>query len=447
VYVFDDEETADNETKAVVSQINHDHNPAIEYAGRNEKLRLAEEIVGHNKDIFDVLRFAFWGMQECRCIRADGMNRNAILLYCIDKKVVSADDDTIFNYLAYKKPAGIVEKITAGRNYQQIQENPFFSFSENGWDDYKNCLVSFTDNPFLEFDRVLGSSPQTLGFNYPLDGSIKIAHSGIFGGRWYMSPLAIIDVNPLNYRFWKDHGDYTEAKQFPYSLYLSPSINLTTNSFLFATHFGYDTSLILPPFLPHIRNDDGIWAAMVREMYPASPLCRLPFAVYHDRKRDSPLPNLSTLRADMTANGLIDLLVRHIGDNPQSDTPEAYLKSLGRGLMSAAKLRKASWRDLTESLYAAMQSGMIRRAEQKLESLYGKPPFLAADLRYYIDVLKRESGTVRPWIPLEFAQFGAKAESLFREYVRRCGELFFAWPELWEKAKSLKAAGGVSHPF
>jgi hypothetical protein len=368
------------------------------------------------------------------------MNRNAILLYCIDKKVVNADDDTLFGYLAYKKPAGFIEKTIAGRTYQRIQKNPFLSFSEKGWDDYKNCLVPLKENPFLEFDRVLGSSPQSLGFNFPLNGIIKVAHSGVFGGRWYMSPLAIIDANPLNYRFWKNQTDYTEAKQFPYTLYLSPAINLTTNPFFFAAHFGYDTSVILPPFLPHIRNDDAIWSALVREMYPDSPLCRLPFAICHNRKTDS-LPDLSLLRADITNNGLIGLIINYIGDTIQSDTAEAYLKSLGDGLVSAAKLGKASWRDLTQGLYAGMQNGMIRQAEQKLGSLCGKPSFLAADLRYYIDVLKRESGMVRPWIPLEFAQFGDRAEALFREYVKRSGELFLAWPELWEKAKSL-----MSHP-
>jgi hypothetical protein len=439
-YVFDDEEVSGNETEAVVSQIKHDHNLSIEYVGYNEKLSLATEIALCNKELFTILQFAFWGMKECRNIRADGINRNAILLYCIDKKMVNADDDTVFGYLAYKKPAGFIEKTITGRKYQRIQENPFLSFSENGWNDYKNRLVPLKDNPFLEFDRALGSSPQNLGFTFPLNGSIKVAHSGIFGGRWYMSPLSITEVNPLNYRFWKNQAGYTEAKQCPYTLYLSPAINLTTNPFFFAAHFGYDTSAILPPFLPHIRNDDGIWAAMARDMYPDSPICRLPFAIHHNHKADS-LPDLSTLHADITANGLIDLIIKYTGGNLQSNPSEAYLKSLGDALVLAAKIPKASWRDLTQGLYSGMQHGMIRQAEQKLESLYGKPPFLAADLRYYIDVLKRENNMVKPWIPTEFAQFGAKAESLFREYVERCGELFLAWPELWEKAKSIKASG------
>ncbi|MDR1249973.1 MAG: hypothetical protein LBK63_11800 [Treponema sp.] len=437
IYVFDDEETAGSETESVVSQINHDHNLSVEYVGRREKLNLAKVIADGNNDLFEILQFAFWGMQECGAVRAAGVNRNAVLLYGVDKKMVNADDDTLFAYLTYKKPAGFIEKTIAGRKYQRIQENPFLSFSEKGWDNYKNGLVPLMDDPFLEFDRVLGAAPQNLGFNFPLDGNIKAAHSGVFGGRWYMSALAIIDVNPLNYRMWKSRADYTEAKQLPYALYLSPAINLTTNPFLFAAHFGYDASALLPPFFPHIRDEDVIWAAMVRDMYPDSPLCRLPFAIHHHHKAD-PLPDLSTLRADSAASGLMGLLIRYASYTPQNDSPAAYLKSLGEGLVSAAELSEASWREVTQGLYAGMQSGMIRQAEQKLAALHGEPRFLAADLRHCIDVLKRESGTVRPWIPLEFARFGAGAESLFREYVQRCGELCSAWPELWEKAKSLK---------
>jgi glycosyltransferase involved in cell wall biosynthesis len=440
VYVFDDEETAGNETEAIVSQINHNHRLPVAYVGYHEKISLVKEIADCNKDLFKILQFAFWGMKECNTIRAGGTNRNAILLHCIDKKVISTDDDIVSAYLTYKKPAGLIQKIITTRNYQRIQENPFLSFSEKSWNDYKNGLVPLTDDPFLEFDRILGSTPQSLGFDYPLGGMVKIAMSGVYGGRWYMSPMAIVDVNPLNYRMWKDQTDYTEAKQTPHALYLSPAINLTTNPFLFAAHFGYDASAILPPFFPHIRNEDVIWAAMVRDMYPDSPLCRLPFAIHHNHKTD-PLPSLSTLRADITASRLIRLIISHTGDNLQSNAPESYLKSLGEGLVSAARLNKTSWRDLIQGLYAGMQSRMIRQAEQKLESLRGKPQFLAADLRYYIDVLKRESGMVRPWAPPEFAQSGARAESLFREYIKRCGELFCAWPEIWERAKSLKAAG------
>jgi hypothetical protein len=368
-FVFDDEEGPNN-TAAAVSRVNKEFGLSVQYVGFAEKQLLKEELSAGNRELSDALEFAFWGMEVCGHIRADGMNRNAILLRLPGKRIISADDDILFHYLAYKKSERFLEKICARRVYQNIQGSPFFAFSEHDWEEFQKHLVPYTGNPFGEFERVLGASAQQLGYAaYPLEGPIRIAMSGVYGGRWYSSAFAVADANPLQQKMWKNQAEYDEAKTNPHALLLIPAINIRTDPFLVAAHIGYDGRDLLPPFLPHIRNDDGIWAFMVRAMYPESPICQFPFAISHDRDIHRPLPPLSDLHAAMTANGLMRLLIALFQANMQAGTPEEYLVSMGMALTDAAGLPEATWRELTMELYLEMQGSQIAHLEQKLEQI------------------------------------------------------------------------------
>jgi hypothetical protein len=438
IYVFDDETSAAPEAKAAVFRANKKYGLSITYRGFYEKQCMAAIIAEGNNDLLSALEFAFRGMKECSNIRADGMNRNAILLHCMGEKTVSADDDTIFSCLRYKNRENFFEKLITNRRYQQIQQQPFFSFSDTGREKYKKHLVNLAENPFLIFNNFLGYTPQDLGYNYPLDGKIRVAMAGIHGGRWYASSMAIFDVNPQNYKLWENKNDYEKAKRTPYALYLFPAVNITPDPFFAAAHFGYYSEDIMPPFLPHIRNDDGIWAYMTRLMYPASPICHLPFAISHGSKTNSPLPDLTAIHAAITANGLLKLLIEYFSNQIQTDDPGKYLKLLGEKLISVTKKGKMFWHDVTTDLYQVMQHRVFQHAEEKNRQIQNAPYFLVRDYQNYLAMIKKERNTVIPWIPEEFKQYGEKGEEYFCKYVERSGHLFYWWPDLWEKAKNKK---------
>jgi hypothetical protein len=438
IYVFDDEISADPEAKAAVFRANKKYGLSIAYRGFYEKQCMAAIIAEGNNNLLSALEFAFWGMKECANMGAAGTIRNAILLHCIGEKTICSDDDTIFSYVRYKNRETFFEKLITNRKYQQIQQQPFFSFSDTGWGKYKKHLVDLAENPFLIFDNFLGYTPQDLGCNYPLDGKIRVAMAGIHGGRWYASSMAIFDVNPQNYKLWENKDEYEKAKRMPYALYLFPALNIMTDPFLVTTHFGYYSEDILPPFFPHIRNESGIWAFMMRLMYPASPICHLPFAISHGSKADFPLPDVTAIHAAITANGLLKLLIEYFSSQIQADNPGKYLELLGEQLVSVTKKGKLFWHDLTTDLYQTMQYRFFQQAEEKIKQIQNAPYFLVRDYRNYFTMLKKESNTVIPWIPAEFQQFGGNAEEYFCKYVERSGQLFYWWPELWEKAKNMK---------
>jgi hypothetical protein len=438
ITIFDDDPAGAPETQALIARINREYGLSVEYTGSHEKKLLAEKLAAQKPELSVPLNFAFWGMESIGGLRADGMNRNAILLYHRGKKVVSADDDTVFSYLAFKKPETVLEKLYAGCNqksHKTRQEQPFYAFSEKHWEGFKKHLVPYYGNPFLEFDRVLGSSANNSpAGNKTPPGPVRIAMSGIFGGPWYSSPLAILDIKPPRHALmWNNRRTYHEARNTPRALYLSPATRFSAGDFFAAAHIAYDSSVLLPPFLPHIRNDDGIWAFITRRMYPASPVCHLPFAISHGRTSHSSFES-GYIRISVTASGLFRLLISLFNSRILADTPERYLVSLGDELCAATDLPEQNWRELSMELFLSMQSRYIAELEQTLEESPAKNSLWKEELSSHIAALKRDVSSCTPWIPAEFSVFGNRGESLFREYLRRSGELFLVWPELWRKA-------------
>jgi hypothetical protein len=197
---------------------------------------------------------------------------------------------------------------------------------------------------------------------------------------------------------------------------------------------GYDAEGILPPFLPHIRNDDGIWAYMVRAAYPDSAICHLPFAISHGPNSHPPLPSEYSRLPVITANGLIHMLIAFCTTRVQADSAEEYIKMLGKELTAIASLSKKEWRELTKELFVLLQHSHLLQLEQKLAEFWNMPFYWVDDLRLHINNIKQSLPTCTPWLPLEFQQFGDNTETFFLEYLRRSGELFQAWPEIWQCA-------------
>jgi hypothetical protein len=436
VTVFDDGAGRDQEdTIAVTDRIRKEYGLSVGYAGFVEKKALAAKIAGSDAALSELLDFAFWGIPDCGTLRADGMNRNAILLSNPGKKLVCADDDTVFHYRSFKHPESI-QKIRSN-----TANNPaFFMFSEDGFKHFEKQLVPYNDNPFEDFDRILGAEgPSPAGIEgQPQSGrKTLVAMAGIYGGRWFSSPLAVMEAEPgLQALMWKNRRDYEEAKTKPHALLLSPQTSYSGGNFFVACHFGYDASSLLPPFLPHIRNDDGIWAGMMRMCYPWSPIAYLPFALEHAPHPPFIVTDSAGGSFRPNANSLINFLLNMFFSRSKTDSAEKALSVLGTELQAAASMGEKSWQGLLmEAHLSAMASHSLRLEYMLDESLNGKyraRPYWVKGLEVHIENMKQLCGS--PWVPSEFLSFGDKGAALFREYLLRTGELFEAWPEIWKRA-------------
>jgi hypothetical protein len=359
-----------------------------------------------------------------------GAARNAILLSSVGKKVLSFDDDIRF---LLREPRFAME-----------EGSPLpFAFAASGTESFPDSvsrpLVSGAVRCFELFDSVLGRTPRCDGMAEgdseaaaDLHSPVRAAMAGICGDRWFSSPLALFDTQPfLRKRAWPNRRSYRRAGSDPIALLLAPELSYTSHPFFIASCYGFDASEILPPFFPHIRNEDGVWAFLLRASYPDAPIAHLPFAFEHKRGIHPPFRSEHRC-SGIGAGTVVQRLLSFFSDELKAPEASDRLLALGMRLSWAASLPLRQWKHLLLELHLKHEGAMVARLEADLEQSGGSPGFWAKDLRSFLDRYLDELPASTPSRPREFHHLGDGAESAFQRFVGSCGELLCAWPEIWE---------------
>ncbi len=360
-----------------------------------------------------------------------GAARNAILLSSVGKKVLSFDDDIRF---LLREPRFTME-----------ETSPLpFAFAASGTESFPDAvsrpLVSGAARCFELFDHVLGRTPQwgdgmAEGDGESaadLKGPVRAAMAGICGDRWFSSPLAIFDTQPfLRKRAWPNRRSYRRAAIDPVALLLAPELSYTSHPFFIASCYGFDASDILPPFFPHIRNEDGVWAFLLRASYPDAPIAHLPFAFEHKRGIH-PSFRMEHRASGIGAGTVLQRLLSFFADELKAPEAGERLVALGSRLSGAASLSLRQWKRLLLELHLKHEGAMVARLEADLDRSGGSPGFWAKDLRSFLDRYLDELPASAPSLPREFQHLGDEGESAFQRFAGSCGELLSAWPEIWK---------------
>jgi hypothetical protein len=430
IIVIDDSPDEENQraNEKVVFELLDKHPGALNYVGTAERSYL-RQLLSDSKTI-SPLDFCLSHGCGSTPVGYAGRNRNYGLLLNIEEKVVSFDDDTVCRF--QQRNSG-----DPPTNFNS--EVPLFlSFGDKK--RFINYCHPVSVDIIKQFSAIL-SSPSR---NTNCPGSVRIAMTGIYGGRWFSNPHANLTVPHLLQRdTWRGQKEYDFARRTPYALLLTLKTIYTSSSFFVTTCYGYDSSEILPPFFPGIRSDDAVWAWLVRRLYPDSPICHLPIAIEHDRSLKRTFIDEDFKSIVPSSSEILLLLLNHISLDIKELPPVNVLCSLGESLMCLHSLPLSNRRELLSELYIQSLGRRIGEFQQRLEESGGKPRFWAKDVREHIDLLRKEALSAKPWWPAEFRSLkdSKESEDDFGSYIGHCGELLCAWPEIWERAVALKAAG------
>ena len=359
-----------------------------------------------------------------------GRNRNYGLLLNVGGKVVSFDDDTVYRF--QQRNSGYPPT-----NFDN-EVPPLLSFGDKK--RFINYCHPVSVDILKQFSAIL-SSPSR---NTKCPGPVRVAMTGIYGGRWFSNPHANLTVPHLLHRdTWRGQKEYDFARRTPFALLLTLKTLYTSSSFFVTTCFGYDGGEILPPFFPGIRSDDAVWAWLVRRCYPDSPICHLPFAIEHDRTQKPPFADEDFLTIVPGAGEILLLLLDYISLGLPALEAASVLEAIGTRLSRMANLSHSRWRELLSELYLSVVGARVGRFTELLDESGGRPRYWARDVREHIVLLGREGVEGRPWLPKEFRHWVEESagERLFKEYLGRCGELLCAWPEIWNRAVGLRQSG------
>ncbi len=442
----DDEAISENQR--LVAAHNQTSDFRVKYFGLNEREQLIngliDECPSHASSIRFLLDRAHWSD-----LPTYGLSRTLALLLGINSRVVVFDDDVLCEAVRSPFPgSGVQFGSITGRSA---------TFWENA-DAQALQKRNLSDSPIALITRQLG---QTLGqglnslshggvaaeslagangaFVRTLRSTSKILQTqcgtwgdpGTGGGHW----IAELDVESVD-RLLATPGGVMNTVDARATWLGYPTPTLTKTGVM-SQITGYDASQLLPPFLPALRGEDGLFAYMLIAMHPDGLVLNHDWSVPH-----LPLDGRSSrgLKGAIPALGGVALLTRWIGDGINlgtQRTPEQHLSDLserietlcgtsedellawGRGELAhfhAAQLDTYQHQLAhAEGLQSANWSQYLERGHNEMLAALQGEPTLA-------DLLGLESQTSA--IQLDEIRAGGRA---FAEALR-------AWPEIWRSA-------------
>jgi hypothetical protein len=426
----------------------------VGYAGPQEKARFAAALAAEAGTPEEVVRFALLDSDGFPV--ATGGSRNGLLLHAAGEAFVQVDDDTI-GRLALPPGAG------GGLAFTSRSDPTEFWFLPESDPDYSTG--PFIDEDFLGLhEQLLGNSPgdclaaaggvADLGhagagfFRWLEDGGgrVLVTAAGVAGDAGMGSSLHLLTLDGASRcRLLATEQAYRQAVGHRRVLraVLRPTVG--DAAFCQALNLGLDNRDLLPPFLPVQRNQEGVFAAVLRVCFSGAFFGYLPRALLHRPPvwRGAPTDDPWGDAGRLLTGHLFQVLIGALAVRPAPADPRAALVALGRSLTDFAASEPIDFEAACRVYLGQALTGWGTRLEAQLRAFGGLPGFWADDVGRVLVRLRgnlADPGFAVPW-DLRSAFGAERAGSLTRRLVGRFGRLLQAWPALVEAAKALRGRG------
>ncbi|GMO23134.1 MAG: hypothetical protein Ta2B_02220 [Termitinemataceae bacterium] len=453
---LDSQEPADiNTAEQFMENLSAQFNIKTVCIAKPQKDEMIERLSQGDQKLQSALSFAFYGMQEFSAITGAGRNRNAQFLYYAGSSFFSADSDVEYKYWEYSDPQYINN--IRGREYLNTPW-AFFPFSKSGVDRFlgkggsffkkaKKKLQEYTGNPFADFSKMIGSTPNSSKIenkDYPAE-KIHLVVSGIFGSRWFNGPGALVNGEPkLCLHTWTNKSDFEDALAEPHPLGLSPHLNILNelgDYHFVSTHFALNNSQLVPPTFAHCRGDDEMFSVLMRIIYQNFGIAYMPFAISHDPNTARPFPpedEDDKTKISFSHETVTEFLLLSFNKQIDHSDKENVLPQLGNKLHRWISLDKDVRNKYYHDILKIARKSDLEDKKAKLAESGGKPDYWVEHLKKNLQESQEFLDSIDN-VPLgDIKQFGDNAEPLMLKFVTNVADLLCVWTDLWNRAAEYK---------
>lgn len=427
----------------------------VSYAGRAEVDAYAARLCSDGGIPPSVVRFALLG--DGFAGPAIGANRNVILLQSHGSLVLSVDDDTIC------RPAS-APALARRQLYLQGEADPteFWFFANR---QLAEASVQPFDRGILaEHEAILGRKVSALVGNAELTvgvsaericshllqaiakdtGRVVLTLNGVVGDSGMHSADGLVLHRGYETRRRMDECAETFALALTSSEVIRQSANLTVchGAPVMSTFLGYDNRILLPPFLPVYRNEDGLFGAMVEACVPGGFCGYLPFVLAH-----APGATRSYSRLRWLTIRVADIFLALIGHCVSNTfgTTEARLRCLGQFLLSISSTPDREFMAFIRIRLTEMAVASLNRHVNLVSEWDNPPEFASVEMQRQIRCLHElVTMLARELVVVDLIEAGyslADQPFVLKALVRSFGEVLSWWPDILEKMQSLRVRG------
>jgi len=445
------EDAARRRTRAVVETTEGRFGIESRHLTRRDRQRFAERLAREIEAPPETLAFGLLG--DPRLVHSTGANRNAILLALPGQRLLSVDDDTVCR-LGPARPPGE----TAGcalESRLDPRDHRFFPDREHALADWPAA----SEDLLSLHESLLGRSIQRVALDCGPDdavlldeaddaviedvvrqrGRVLLTTTGVAGQSGVRWPWRLLEMErPWARQLLASEELYRATLRSPEVRAVVSRTTLGNRSLLASTFFGFDSSVLLPPFLPVLRSQDVLFTRVLRRCHDDAYLGHLPFTLVHDPLDDRSLPaHVLWQHPGIELAYVLADLVDHARISAWGE-PAARMVRLGTHLSRLASLPARDFVERVSKTCLERQAGRIVRLQRRIDALRDAPGFWVTDVERHVSELRRVvSGSLPP--PQDVPGPPEQAWRLTQDLVRLYGGLLSVWPRVFEASHRLAA--------
>ena len=461
VVVADGAENASDarQTRDVLEEFQRTEQAPIAYAGYAERKRYAGQLAAESGVDREVIDFALLNPELCPI--NTGALRNALLFHGAGDTLLFADDDTIFKPWPSSRNLANAQLLTASTSHRIDALDPARG-SESDPQPPPFDLAALHES-------VLGRRPGDLcsrgGQAQPLElgtvshdliraaesgGKVRFSITGAQGDSGMgLDPQLCLGLMPPEASRDELIGSEATYRKFLGSRWLARSVErltLSRSAFCMAMSMGVDASSSVPPFFPVQRNQDGLFAYLLRWFSPNAFAAYLPHTVWHTppAPRDAGAGGFGALWENAGVLRVPDLIEALMDERRPSAAAagslETELSRLGALLADLADTTSSEFELTLKQAAVRRTSAKIGYCGHLLRKFNGTPAHWAADLSRYCDALSNRMSAADAHVPADLMTQSdpAGAVGKFKRLVGQWGRLLQVWPALIDGARRLK---------
>jgi hypothetical protein len=427
----------------------------VAYAGREERQRFAAALARESGVAPEVVEFALLDPEGIG--RTTGANRNAFLLHAAGRMALSADDDTTVRMAACPAPRPGLRVVSAG--------DPTEFWFHDGVDAARAAASFAAVDPLAIHERLLGRSlaacVRDLAGECPGDldvddagsraiarlpgdaGRVVVTAAGQAGDSGMAVPVHYLTLRgPSRERLVEDYERFRLTRGV---VRVAPRHAVCESGPFVSAQSAYDHRLPLPPFIPVLRNQDGLFAVTLGVCSPDGFIGHVPFAVEHAPPAARAFAPEDLVRP-LGRVSMTDVLTFCVLDGaPPSGarSMEERLTTLGRHLRTLGSRPPEEFGRMVHKYRRGRNEATVAWLSDSLALHRRQPEAWARDVDAALKRLGERDEGADSWTPSDLARGreGVEARRLALRLVGSFGRLLEAWPALVAAAGRLRDRG------
>ena len=370
-------------------------------AGMEEKTRFADELIRAAKGDGlpqDPITFALFGDEAFA--QTYGANRNSLLLAAPAELSVMTDDDIVCKAAV---PGGSASELVLS-SMRDPTVCRFYTDRSQLAESVRTTEIDILSCHEKLLGRPIAGCMSTLGSDSALDvervgpeltslfqrGSkvVKVTASGSWGDSGMDSPRMMLELGEESRDLlMRSEELYAQAKESREMFRCASSYTISKGVAFATMNVGLDNRLLLPPFLPVGRNEDGIFAMTLHLCVEDALVGHLPVAVFHSpleprRYEKGPIPNPAPRLAEVVSS-----IASTFTPSPGRTGVQERLSELAKLFLDVGSLKVEDFKRHVESTWVAESSRYASFLEYLLDLYHGQPEYWAEDVQSSIDRL------------------------------------------------------------